>query len=149
MKHRAPGFIAENIPHRFPMLLVDDVEALALNWGRARKLVSANDVLCERFDGEPPALPASLLVDALGQVAIMTLRQQAPSADAIWFLGSIEAMTFHAPALSGCVLYMEARILRRFQKTARIEVKASSEGMPVADGLMVLSQGGTNRDADR
>jgi 3-hydroxymyristoyl/3-hydroxydecanoyl-(acyl carrier protein) dehydratase len=131
------------------MLLVDAVEQLSAGRGRASKLISADDECCERFGDGPPALPFTLVVDALGQVATMVLRAQDPAAASVWYLGSIESMTFHSPVLAGSVLQMEARILRRFQNTARIEVIALSEGMPVADGLMVLSQGGSTRDANR
>lgn len=133
-------------PHRFPMLLVDAVEELAPGHGRARKRVSVNEVLFERFGDAPPALPSALLVDALGQVAIMLLRGSDATAASVWYLGGIEAMTFHAPIPAGSELRMEATVLKRWRATARLEVKAWLGAEPVASGFMVLSQGGAGRN---
>lgn len=133
-------------PHRFPMLLVDCVEELAPGYGRVLKLVSVNEALFERFGDAPPTLPFPLLVDALGQVAIMLLRGKDAAAASVWYLGGIEAMTFHAPVPAGSALRMEARVLKKWRTTARIEVKAWCGPVLAASGFMVLSQGGSARD---
>ncbi|WAM25462.1 SDR family oxidoreductase [Myxococcus sp. NMCA1] len=111
-------------PHRFPMLLVDAVEALSPGFGRTFKQVSGNEMMFERFGDAPPALPSCLLVDALGQVAIMLLREPDEVTPSVWYLGGIEAMTFHTPIPAGSVLRMEANILKRWRTTVRVEVKA-------------------------
>jgi 3-hydroxyacyl-[acyl-carrier-protein] dehydratase len=133
-------------PHRFPMLLVDSVEELAPGQGRARKQVSANEVFLERFGDAPPTLPSCLLVDALGQVAILVLRgKDDAGAAAVWYLGSIESVTFHTAVPVGSVLRMEASVLKRWRTTARIEVKAWIGPVLAASGFMVLAQEGSGR----
>ncbi|AKQ63580.1 3-hydroxyacyl-[acyl-carrier-protein] dehydratase, FabZ form [Myxococcus hansupus] len=141
--------IRNGTPHRFPMLLIDTVEHLSPGTGRASKQVSANEVLFERFGDAPPALPSCLLVDALGQVAILLLKGPDGEAPSVWYLGGIEAMHFHAPIPAGGVLRMEANILKRWRTTARVEVKAWLESGPAADGVMVLSQRGSKSDESR
>ncbi|QQR43632.1 hydroxymyristoyl-ACP dehydratase [Myxococcus xanthus] len=130
-------------PHRFPMLLVDTVEALSPGFGRTFKQVSGNEVMFERFGDAPPALPSCLLVDALGQVAIMLLREPDEVTPSVWYLGGIEAMTFHTPIPAGSALRMEANILKRWRTTVRVEVKAWADAVPAASGVMVLSQRGS------
>ncbi|WP_240359000.1 3-hydroxyacyl-ACP dehydratase FabZ family protein [Pyxidicoccus trucidator] len=130
-------------PHRFPMLLVDAVEELSPGVGRALKQVSANEVMLERFGDAHPTLPSCLLVDAMGQVAIMLLRGRDGEAASVWYLGGIEAMTFHTPIPAASVLRMEASILKRWRTTARVEVKAWVGAVPAASGFMVLSQRGS------
>ncbi|NMO18793.1 hydroxymyristoyl-ACP dehydratase [Pyxidicoccus fallax] len=143
MSDHPMALIYGGTPHRFPMLLVDSVEELSEGLGRALKQVSANEVLLERFGDAPPTLPSCLLVDALGQVAILLLRERDGGAASVWYLGGIEAMTFHTAIPAGSVLRMEARVLKRWRTTARIEVKAWIGAVPVADGFMVLSQRGS------
>ncbi|WP_224364462.1 3-hydroxyacyl-ACP dehydratase FabZ family protein [Hyalangium versicolor] len=133
-------------PHRFPMLLVDSVEELSPGYGRALKLVSINEVLFERFGDAPPSLPSPLLVDALGQVAIMLLGGKDSAGASVWYLGGIEAMTFHASVPAGSALRMEARVLKTWRTTARVEVKAWSDSVLAVSGFMVLSQGGSGRN---
>ena len=130
-------------PHRFPMLLVDAVETLSPGLGRTFKQVSGNEMMFERFGDAPPALPSCLLVDALGQVAIMLLRGPDEVTPSVWYLGGIETMTFHTPVPAGNVLRMEANILKRWRTTVRVEVKAWADAVPAASGVMVLSQRGS------
>ncbi len=141
--------IQDGTPHRFPMLLIDSVERPSPGTGRATKQVSANEVLFERFGDAPPALPSCLLVDALGQVAITLLKGPDGEAPAVWYLGGLDAMSFHTPIPAGSVVRMEANILKRWRTTARVEVKAWLETGPAADGVMVLSQRESKSDESR
>ncbi|MFP2959163.1 3-hydroxyacyl-ACP dehydratase FabZ family protein [Myxococcus sp. 1LA] len=129
-------------PHRFPLLLVDTLETLEPGFGRAFKQVSCNEALFERFGDAPSALPSCLLVDALGQVAILLLRGPDEATPSVWYLGGIEAMAFQAPIPAGSVVRMEARILKQWRTTVRVEVNAWAGDVPAASGVMVLSQRG-------
>ena len=146
MSDHPMALIYGGTPHRFPMLLVDSVQEFSPGYGRALKQVSANEVFFERFGDAPPTLPSPLLVDAMGQVAIMLLRGQDAAAATVWYLGGIEAMTFDTTVLVGSTLQMEARILKKWRTTARVEVKAWSDSVLAASGFMVLSQGGPGQN---
>jgi len=134
-------------PHRYPMLLIDSCTERFPGRVRFLKLISANEMFLMRWKDTEPFLPSTLLVDALGQVATLLLREHAAESSAVWYLGGIDAMTFHATIPAGSVVQMDALILKRWKSTARIEVKASIGDQLVARGLMILSQGGSARDA--
>lgn len=123
-------------PHRYPMLLLDAIDSLAAGRGRARKAVSAGE------HGGALAFAPTLLVDALGQLAIAVLRAGGGGVHDVWYLGSIEDMRLGTPARAGDVVHMEAVVQRSFRGSARVRVRADVDARTVAEGVMVLSTGG-------
>lgn len=131
-------------PHRHPMLLVDRI--LSMDPGRratALKAVSAGE-LQQAGDGEAGLAP-TLLVDALGQLAIAVLRAAGSGAEEVWYLGSVDGMEFDAPARAGDVLLLEADVQRTFRGSSRVGVRAQVDERTVARGFMVLSTGAQGR----
>jgi 3-hydroxyacyl-[acyl-carrier-protein] dehydratase len=127
-------------PHRPPMLLLDRLETLEPGRrGTARKAVTAAEPYCA--SAEPGDCAPTLLVDALGQLAIAVLGGTQAAAHAVWYLGSVEDMQFGAPARAGDVLQLEALVQRSFRGSSRVLVSARVEGRLVAQGHMVLSTG--------
>jgi 3-hydroxyacyl-[acyl-carrier-protein] dehydratase len=116
------------IPHRAPMLLVDRIDELVRGVrGTGIKLVT-----------EP--LASTLVIDALGQVAIAVLSDETSPEPRVWYLASIEDVQMGAPALPGDTLRLEASISRTFKTTVRISLRASvPNGHDVVKGTMVLS----------
>jgi 3-hydroxyacyl-[acyl-carrier-protein] dehydratase len=115
------------IPHREPMLLVDRIDELVPGTrGRGSKLVTAG------------GMSSSLVIDALGQVAIAVLAES--GTPRVWYLASLESMELGAPARPGELLSLEASVERLWKTTARIHLRASvPNGHDVVKGTMVLS----------
>ncbi len=127
-------------PHRPPMLLLDRLETLERGRrGTARKAVTAGELQCA--SAEAGEFAPTLLVDALGQLAIVVLGGAEAAAHAVWYLGAIEDMRFEAPAQAGDVLRLEAVVQRSFRGSSRVQVSARVEERLVAQGHMVLSTG--------
>jgi 3-hydroxyacyl-[acyl-carrier-protein] dehydratase len=125
-------------PHRHPMLLLDAIDSLQPGCrGTARKAVTSGEHAGVGAQGFAP----TLLVDALGQLAIAVLRAGGGGAHDVWYLGSIEEMAFGAPARAGDVIRMEASVQRSFRGSTRVSVLARVDGLPIAQGFMVLSTG--------
>jgi 3-hydroxyacyl-[acyl-carrier-protein] dehydratase len=142
---RHPSESLDAIPHRHPMRLVDRLEALIPGrQGTAWKVISAGEAHGDGdlgLDGLSPAL----LVDALGQLAILILADDPPGACTVFYLASIEAMEFGAPAEPGDLVCMEANVLRSFRGTTRVSVSARVGSRFIAKGTMVLSTGAGGR----
>jgi 3-hydroxyacyl-[acyl-carrier-protein] dehydratase len=132
-------------PHRHPMRLVDRLEAVIPGrQGTAWKAISAGEI---HGDGELglDGLSPALLVDALGQLAIVVLAGDPPEAHAVFYLASIEAMEFAAPAEPGDLVCLEASVLRTFRGTSRVKVSARVGPRSIAAGIIVLSTGAGTR----
>jgi 3-hydroxyacyl-[acyl-carrier-protein] dehydratase len=116
------------VPHRAPMLLVDRIDELVRGVrGTGIKNVSEE-------------LANTLVIDALGQVAIAVLSDEVSAEPQVWYLASIEDVHMGAPAQPGDTLRLEATILRTFKTTVRISLRASvPHGHDVVRGTMVLS----------
>jgi 3-hydroxyacyl-[acyl-carrier-protein] dehydratase len=128
-------------PHRYPMLLVDRLQSLTPGrQGQAVKAISANEAHAEAAD-ESCGLPFSLVVDALGQLAIVVLSAGSQEQAARWYLGAIDSMEFGRPLWPGDLVRMEALVQRSFRGTSRVSVRASVGEESVAGGVMVLSTG--------
>jgi 3-hydroxyacyl-[acyl-carrier-protein] dehydratase len=134
--------ITASVPHRYPMLLVDRLESLRpAHSGSALKAVTFGEAHGEcAFDEGPHALPASLVVDALGQVAIAVMNAGATGSPVRWVLGAIEGMEFPRAVQPGELMKMDAVVRRTWQRISRVAVRASVEGETVAEGLLVLSR---------
>jgi len=131
------------VPHRHPMLLLDRVlDVVPGQRGSALKAVSANEA---QFQGE--GLPRSLIVDALGQLAIVVLAP--PGAPrAVYYLAEIAGMELDGPPVPGDVLRMEATVQKTWGRTSRVRVRADVDGRSVAAGTMVLSRDSSHDRGD-
>ncbi|HEY3052254.1 MAG TPA: hotdog domain-containing protein [Thermoanaerobaculia bacterium] len=132
------------IPHRYPMRLVDRFEVIKPRcYGRAIRQVSVNDtMLCAV--GKQRFVPNSLVVDALGQVAIAVMAPGNGTRPEVWYLATIDAVEFGASARPGDMIVLEARILRVWRTTVRIAIHARIAERTVARGVMVLASGELN-----
>jgi 3-hydroxyacyl-[acyl-carrier-protein] dehydratase len=123
------------------MLLLDRLRDLVPGrYGRAVKAVTAN----ESHQGGSHGLgsfPPSLLVDALGQLAITVLSAGARTKPRLWFLSALEAMRWEGMPVAGDVLEMEADVLRTWRGTSRVGVTATIKGAACLRGVMVLTAG--------
>jgi 3-hydroxyacyl-[acyl-carrier-protein] dehydratase len=116
------------IPHRAPMLLVDSIDELVRGVrGTGTKSLTAE-------------LPNTLLIDALGQVAIAVLSDETSPEPAVWYLASLEDVQLGAPAGAGDTLRLEATITRAWKTTVRFRLRASlANDRDVVNATMVLS----------
>ncbi|WBC07497.1 3-hydroxyacyl-ACP dehydratase FabZ family protein [Micromonospora sp. WMMA1947] len=132
------------IPHRFPVLLVDQVTEMVV--GRtlsARKAVSANEPCYRHFGPDQPAseldYPSMLLVESWGQAAVLLAAWDHPTSDVrsgrIDLAGAIERVRFLRPVRPGSVLEHRVRMVRAVGDTAILA------GETLVDGETVLEIG--------
>ena len=129
--------IEQIIPHRYPMLLVDRmVEIEDGVRGVGIKNVTANEWF---FEGHFPGnrvMPGVLIVEALAQVAAITLLRDIDQAGKIPMFGGIEKMRFRRPVTPGDQLRLSFTLERMRGPVGRGAVEASVDGKVVADGTI-------------
>lgn len=125
------------IPHRYPMLLVDRMVELEDGArGVGLKNVTANEWF---FEGHFPGnrvMPGVLIVEALAQVAAVTLLRDVDQAGKIPMFGGIEKMRFRRPVTPGDQLRLSFTLERMRGPVGRGAVEASVDGAVVAEGVI-------------
>lgn len=127
--------ILRHIPHRYPFLLVDRVEAGERNkWVRTVKNVSANDWF---FAGIPPhrrIMPEMLVVEALAQAAGVLCHYSGMMSrigKSIIFFAGIDHCRIERDVVPGDRLVLECEMKRTLRGVAKLTGRASIDGATV------------------
>lgn len=139
------------IPHRFPILMLDEV--MELQPGRhataRKKLVAQDACFAGHFPGRS-ILPGVLIVEACAQLVAVAAASAAPveepCAARIDYLASIERFKFTRPAVPDETLVVNVDVGRRFGNLVQARVGATVGGNLVGRGVLIVTCGGS-RDA--
>jgi beta-hydroxyacyl-ACP dehydratase FabZ len=127
------------LPHRYPFLLVDRVDARGGDKIVARKLVTANEpFFAGHFPGNP-IMPGVLIIEALAQAGALLAAPQVgfdPARDAI-FLMSVEKVKFRKPVVPGDVLVLEVVAMRKGRSVWKMRGVAKVADAVVAEAEFV------------
>jgi 3-hydroxyacyl-[acyl-carrier-protein] dehydratase len=139
LDHRA---IQRILPHRYPFLLVDRITELEPDRRIVGiKNVTFNERYLKRVLGLRPALPATILMEAVAQVgAIMILAKPENRERLVFFMG-IEWARFRRRVYAGDVLVIEARPRRLGPRMGLFEGVARVDGRVAADGALSFAFG--------
>jgi 3-hydroxyacyl-[acyl-carrier-protein] dehydratase len=125
------------IPHRYPMLLVDRViEMEEGKRGVGIKNVSANEWF---FEGHFPGrkiMPGVLIVEALAQVAAITMLKGREDDGKTPAFGGIESMRFRRPVRPGDQLRLEFELEKLRGPVGKGRVRATVDGEMAAEGII-------------
>lgn len=129
--------ILKHIPHRYPFLLIDRMEACEPNkWVRVIKNVSVNDAF---FAGIPPArriMPQMLVLEALAQAAGVLCHYSGMMSrigKSIIFFAGIENCRFGRDVVPGNQVVLECTLKRSMRGVAKLT------GSATVDGELVLT----------
>ncbi len=116
--------ILSMLPHRFPMLLVDRVEAITpFERIRAIKAVSVNEPFFQGHFPARPVMPGVLLVEAMAQAAgILAIESLglAGSGKLLYFM-AVEEAKFRKPVEPGCLVSLEVAYLQRRSNVSKFQ----------------------------
>ena len=130
------------LPHRYPFLLVDRITEFEAD----KRIVGIKNVsLNERYlapgAGNLPALPPTILTEAVAQVgAIMILSKPENREKLIYFMG-IERVRYRRPVHPGDVVVIEATVRRLRSRMGLLRGIARVEGRVVVEGTMTFALG--------
>ena len=131
--------IIDLLPHREPMLLIDELYDI-------KKLTSATAVVNVRKDSffvqghfpENPVMPGVLIVESFGQAAAALTAQGLDKStydDKLVFLMGVEKARFRNPVIPDCKLILKIEAIRSHGKVWKYKGEAFVEEKKMADAI--------------
>ncbi len=130
--------IAELLPHRYPMLMVDRILEIGSDSIVGLKNVTFNEPqFAGHFPGFP-VMPGVLIIEAMAQVAGVLVAKAAPhTRGKLMFLASVEEAKFRRPVVPGDQLRIEMKLLRLKTTIAKMQGTATVDGQVVAEATIM------------
>jgi 3-hydroxyacyl-[acyl-carrier-protein] dehydratase len=130
------------LPHRYPFLLVDRITELEPD----KRIVGIKNIsLNERFlshqPGAPPALPPTILTEAVAQVGAILILSKPENREKLIFLTGIERVRYRQPVCPGDVVEIEARVRRVRSRMGQLDGFARVNGRIAVSGTMTFALG--------
>ena len=131
--------ISELLPHREPMLLIDELYDI-------KKLFSATAVVNVKKDSffvqghfpENPVMPSVLIVESFGQAAAALTAhglEKSTYEDKLVFLMGVEKARFRNPVIPDCKLELKIEAIRSHGKVWKYKGEAFVERKKMADAI--------------
>lgn len=135
--------ILENLPHRYPFLLVDRV--LSLEPGKqivALKNVTINEPFFPGHYPHHPVMPGVLIVEAMAQTAALLSFQSMESKldeKSVYYFAGIDGARFKRPVTPGDQLIIKAELIRSMRGVYKFKAKAEVDGHLVAEAELMCT----------
>jgi 3-hydroxyacyl-[acyl-carrier-protein] dehydratase len=130
------------LPHRYPFLLVDRITEFEVDKRIVGiKNVSLNERYLSHGTHEPPALPPTILTEAVAQVGAIMILAKPENRQRLIFFAGIERVRFRRPVYPGDVVVIEARVLRLRSRMGLLQGEARVDGKVVVEGTMTFALG--------
>jgi 3-hydroxyacyl-[acyl-carrier-protein] dehydratase len=130
--------IREILPHRYPMLLVDEILELEEERIVGIKNVTINEPFFAGHFPEFPVMPGVLIIEAMAQVAgVLVLKQIPDRKNKLVLLASVEEAKFRRPVLPGHQLRIEMMFTKRKATVAKMRGQATVNGQVVAEAVLM------------
>ena len=125
------------LPHRDPMLLIDELyDIKKLHSASAIVNVKKNSFFVQGHFPDQPVMPGVLIVEAFGQAAAaLTAHGIDPKEykDKLVFLMSVDKARFRNPVIPNCELHLEIEAIRSHGRVWKYKGTAKVEGKRMAD----------------
>ena len=129
--------IADLLPHREPMLLIDELRDIkALHSATAIMNVKKNSFYVDGHFPDNPVMPGVLIVEAFGQAAAALTAHgidEKEYQDKLVFLMSVEKARFRNPVIPDCKLELKIEAIRSHGRVWKYKGEAFVEGKRMAD----------------
>lgn len=130
------------LPHRYPFLLVDRITEFELD----KRIVGVKNItmnehgLSKDSEGRP-ALPPTLLTEAVAQVGAFLILAKPDNREKLIFFMGIEKVRFRRPVYPGDVVVIEAKVKRLRSRMGVLNGVATVNGEVVVSGTMTFALG--------
>ncbi len=129
--------ILKHIPHRYPFLLIDRMEACEPNqWVRVVKNVTHNDEFFAGMPADRRVMPQMLLLESLAQAAGVLCHYSGMMSrigKTIFFFAGFDKCRFGRDVVPGDQLLLECTMKRAARGVAKIHGRASVDGEMVVE----------------
>ena len=134
------------LPHRYPFLLVDRITEFEAD----KRIVGIKNVsLNERFlahrPGEIPALPPTILTEAVAQVGAILILAKPENREKLPYFMGIESVRYRRPVHPGDTIVIEATVDRLRSRMGRLKGFARVDGEIAVEGTMAFALGPASR----
>ena len=131
--------IRELLPHREPMLLIDElVNIKKLNSATALMYVKKDSFFVQGHFPNQPIMPGVLIVEAFGQAAAALTAAGIDKSEydnKLVFLMSVEKARFRNPVIPDCTLELNIEAVRSHGRVWKYKGEAFVEGKKMADAM--------------
>jgi 3-hydroxyacyl-[acyl-carrier-protein] dehydratase len=130
--------IAEILPHRYPMLMVDRILEINKDSIVGLKNVTINEPhFTGHFPGYP-VMPGVMIIEAMAQVGGILIAKIAPhTRGRIMFLASVEEAKFRKPVVPGDQLRIRMELIRLKHTIAKMKGEATVDGQVAAEATLM------------
>ncbi len=129
--------IIKLLPHREPMLLIDELhDIVELKSARAILNVKKDSFFVQGHFPNNPVMPGVLIVESFGQAAAALTAHgldKSTYENKLVFLMSVEKARFRNPVIPDCVLELKIEAIRSHGKVWKYKGEAFVEGKKMAD----------------
>ena len=129
--------IRELLPHREPMLLIDElINIKKLNSATALMYVKKDSFFVQGHFPNQPVMPGVLIVEAFGQAAAALTAAGIDKSEydnKLVFLMSVEKARFRNPVIPDCTLELNIEAIRSHGRVWKYKGEAFVEGKKMAD----------------
>jgi 3-hydroxyacyl-[acyl-carrier-protein] dehydratase len=135
--------IMEQLPHRYPMLLIDRV--LSIDPGKevvALKNVSINEPYFAGHFPRYPVMPGVLVVEAMAQAAaILTFKTYnlKVDADRVYYFVGIDQARFKKPVMPGDQLILKVQLVRSIRNIYKFTAQAYVADAMVSEATLLCT----------
>ena len=130
------------LPHRYPFLLVDRITELEPDKRIVGiKNVTLNEKYLSHQPGEPPALPPTILTEAVAQVGAILILSKPENREKLIFFMGIERVRYRGMVRPGESVEIEARVKRLRSRMGQLDGFARVGNRIVASGTMTFALG--------
>jgi len=136
--------IMENVPHRYPFLLIDRVVEFSANeMVKTLKNVTINEAQFQGHFPGKPVFPGVYIIENMAQSACFLLIKSLGEMDeqAVYYLGRVNRMSFMAPVIPGDQIITTVEITKILGVNAIVTAKAHVGDKLVAKGEMMFGAG--------
>ena len=129
------------LPHQPPFVYIDEVfDLIPGQSAKARKYIDPKDPIFScHFPGRP-IYPGIFLIEAVGQLAFVTICQQ-PDSRTAGYLGNVKNFTFRKVITPGMTVIIAVEVMVRFGNATKVSARIFSGEEIMADGELSFTIG--------
>ena len=130
------------LPHRYPFLLVDRITEYEVDKRIVGiKNISADQYFLTRSAEDGPALPLTVLTEAVAQVGAIMILAKPENRKRLPFFAGIERVRYRKTVHPGDVVVIEVNVVRLRSRMGLLKGVARVNGEVVIDGTMTFALG--------